>query len=58
MYFLCKAERMWELRNNFNAYDAAYVALAEHLDAEFLTADDRLARSVRAHTSVPLIRIV
>ena len=51
-------ERIWELRNNFNAHDAAYVALAERLDAEFLTADVRLARSVRAHTSLRLIGIV
>src|SRR5262249_27171552 len=36
-------ERIWELRNNFNGYDAAYVAPAERLQAEFLTADDRLA---------------
>jgi len=34
------------------------VALAERLEAEFLTADERLARSVRAHTSVRLIGIV
>lgn len=51
-------ERIWELRNNFNTYDAAYVALAERLNAEFLTADQRLARSVRAHTSVRLIEIL
>jgi predicted nucleic acid-binding protein len=51
-------ERVWQLRNNFNAYDAAYVVLAEYLNAEFLTADDRLARSVRAHTSVRLTEIV
>ncbi|HEY2385213.1 MAG TPA: type II toxin-antitoxin system VapC family toxin [Terriglobia bacterium] len=51
-------KRVWELRNNFSAYDAAYVVLAEQLKAEFLTADNRLARSVRAHTSVRLIEIV
>ncbi len=50
-------ERMWELRNNFSAYDAAYVVLAEKLNAEFLAADDRLARSVSAHTSVRLMEI-
>ena len=50
--------RMWELRNNFSAYDAGYVALAERLEAEFLTADDPLARSVRAHTSIRLVEIV
>jgi predicted nucleic acid-binding protein len=35
--------RIWELRNNFTAYDAAYVALAEALDAPLLTRDRRLA---------------
>jgi predicted nucleic acid-binding protein len=43
---------MLQLRHNFSAYDATYVALAEQLDAELLTADQRLARAVRAHTSV------
>lgn len=31
--------RVWELRDNLTAYDAAYVALAEALDALLLTAD-------------------
>ena len=35
--------RIWELRNNLTAYDAAYVALAEALDAPLLTRDRRLA---------------
>lgn len=35
--------RMWRLRNNFSAYDAAYVALAEGLTATLLTRDARLA---------------
>lgn len=35
--------RIWELRENLTAYDAAYVALAEALDAPLLTGDDRLA---------------
>jgi predicted nucleic acid-binding protein len=48
---------MWKLRNNFSASDAAYVVLAEALDAELLTADDRLAKSVRAHTLVRLAGI-
>lgn len=37
--------RIWQLRNNVTAYDAAYVALAEVLDAPLLTADARLARA-------------
>lgn len=35
--------RIWELRANLTAYDAAYVALAEALDAALLTCDGRLA---------------
>lgn len=37
--------RIWELRDNLTAYDAAYVALAELLDAPLLTADASLAAS-------------
>lgn len=35
--------RIWDLRHNLTAYDAAYVALAEVLDAPLLTFDARLA---------------
>jgi predicted nucleic acid-binding protein len=35
--------RMWELRHNITAYDAAYVALAERLQAVLITCDARLA---------------
>jgi len=35
--------RIWELRHNFTAYDATYVALAEALDAPLLTRDRHLA---------------
>ena len=38
-------ERIWELGDNLSPYDAAYIALAETLDATFLTADRRLARA-------------
>lgn len=37
--------RAWELRDRCSAYDAFYVALAEVLDAELLTTDDRLCRA-------------
>jgi predicted nucleic acid-binding protein len=37
--------RMWDLRGNVSAYDAAYVAAAELHDAPLLTADARLARA-------------
>ncbi len=35
--------RIWQLRHNFSAYDAAYVALAEKLGAALVTRDRRLA---------------
>jgi predicted nucleic acid-binding protein len=38
-------ERVWELRENLTAYDAAYIALAEALDAPLVTTDARLARA-------------
>jgi predicted nucleic acid-binding protein len=37
--------RCWELRENLTVYDAAYVAVAELLDAVLVTADTRLARA-------------
>jgi len=35
--------RIWRLRHNLSAYDAAYVALAEELGARLFTRDVRLA---------------
>ncbi len=37
--------RIWELRENLTAYDAAYVVLAEALECELVTCDGRLGRS-------------
>ncbi len=37
--------RIWELRDSVTAYDGAYVALAEALDAPLLTCDAKLGRS-------------
>lgn len=37
------ASRAWQLRGNLTLYDAAYVAVAEHIGATLVTLDDRLA---------------
>lgn len=41
---------IWRLRDNMSAYDGAYVALAEALDAPLLTLDARLA-AAPGHTA-------
>lgn len=38
-------ERIWELRDTVRGWDAAYVALAEVLDATLITLDARLGRA-------------
>jgi len=47
--------RIWDLRNNLTAYDAAYVALAEVLEAPLLTRDRRLAVAAGHRAQVELI---
>ena len=37
-------DRVWELRHNLTAYDAAYVALAETLQCPLVTGDARISR--------------
>ncbi len=49
--------RILSLRDNFSAYDATYVALAESLGASLYTADHRLARAVREHTEVDVVEV-
>lgn len=46
---------MLELRDNFSAYDATNVALAELLGGRMLTADGPLARSINTHLEISLI---
>jgi predicted nucleic acid-binding protein len=48
-------DRMWELRDNVTPYDAAYVALAEHLDGPLVTCDSKLAHANGIHCAVDLI---
>lgn len=50
-------ERCWELRENLTAYDAAYVALAEALDAPLLTGDRRLARATGPRCAIEVLRV-
>jgi len=44
--------RVWELRHNFTAYDAVYIALAEALDAVLYTCDSKLRDGHRARVKV------
>ncbi|WP_431043347.1 type II toxin-antitoxin system VapC family toxin [Streptomyces sp. P1-3] len=48
--------RVWELRANFTAYDAAYIALAEHLGAPLITGDAKLQRGSGARCAIEVIR--
>jgi predicted nucleic acid-binding protein len=47
--------RVFGLRDNFSVYDAAYVALAEAVEAPLITADERLCRAIRDHTDVEAV---
>lgn len=47
--------RIWQLRRNLTAYDAAYIALAEVLDAPLVTRDARVARARGHRASVELV---
>jgi len=48
--------RSWQLRDNLTVYDAAYVALAEAIDAILLTADARLAEAPGPRCPIEVIR--
>lgn len=49
-------ERIWDLRGNLSAYDAAYVALAEALESPLLTADEALSRADGPRCEILLFR--
>lgn len=46
--------RIWEWRANLTAYDAAYVALAEALEAPLVTCDGKLAHTIGGRVQVEL----
>ena len=48
--------RCWELCDNLTIYDAAYVALAEALQAPLLTGDRRLARSTGPRCTIEVMK--
>jgi predicted nucleic acid-binding protein len=47
--------RVWDLRDNLTAYDAAYVALAEAFNVLFLTADGPLERAAGVRCAVEVL---
>ena len=47
-------DRVWELRHNLTAYDAWYVALAESLGTDLVTADARLVAAPGPRCAVRL----
>jgi predicted nucleic acid-binding protein len=50
------AGRAWGLRDNFTAYDAMYLALAESLDATMVTCDAPLGAAPVHSARVEVIR--
>jgi predicted nucleic acid-binding protein len=48
-------QRIWQVRENITAYDASYVALAEHLGFPLFTADLRLAKSAERYCEVVIV---
>ena len=50
--------RVWELRENVTTYDATYLALAEALDGELLTADRGLASTARRSLGDAAVHLV
>ncbi len=51
------SDRIWGLRHNLSAYDAAFVALAEALEAPLITCDGRLASSTGHGAQIELFDV-
>lgn len=47
--------RIWELRHNLTAYDGAYIALAELLDAPLITRDRRIGSAPGHRAQIELL---
>src|SRR5437867_4043968 len=50
------SDRIWELRNNLSAYDAAFVALSEALMVPLATCDAKLAAAPAHRAQVELFQ--
>lgn len=48
-------KRIWQLRDAVTAYDGAYIALSEALNAPLLTCDRKLGRSHGHHAKIEVI---
>jgi predicted nucleic acid-binding protein len=48
------ADRAWDLRANFNGYDATYVALAEALNCALVTTDEKIYKVAGKYIDVDL----
>lgn len=51
------ADRIWELRDNMTAYDAAFVALAELVEAPLVTCDGRMAAAPGHRARIELFEV-
>lgn len=49
-------DRIWQLRGNLTAYDAAYVALAEAAGARLLTCDAKIAAAPGHRATVLVVK--
>jgi predicted nucleic acid-binding protein len=48
-------DRIWQLRNNVTASDAAYVAAAEALECTLVTGDRRLAKIAGTRCEIEIV---